>query len=132
MATDYIKSEGCFRLARIDLSVYSLNSLLKSAYRFTGRSFIHLQRSGPNLVEVRMRPIRAQDDPDLILREFFNDLLDQKLREVVASETAGIRDLIMAHALSKTNLVRPDLETAEATEDPNHVAVPDTAQSSST
>ena len=77
MANDYVELEGCHRLARIDLSVYGLDALLKSAYRFTGRCFIHLQRNSPSVVEVRMRPKSATDDPDTILREFFNDLLDQ-------------------------------------------------------
>jgi His-Xaa-Ser system protein HxsD len=128
MATDYIEHEGCHRLARIDLSVYSLEVVLKSAYRFTDRCFVHLQRNSPNIVEARMRPKRPTDDPDAILREFFNDLLDQKLRAVVAGETAGIRDLIMAHALSRTNLVRPELETAEPAENLHHVANPDKPQ----
>lgn len=125
MANDYVEHEAGQQLARIDLSIYGLDALLKSAYRFTDRCFIHLQRTSPNVVEVRMRPKSTTDEPDTILREFFNDLLDQKLREVVAAETAGIRDLIMAHALSKTNLVRPDLETAEPAADPHHVANPD-------
>ncbi len=125
VSADPITTAGRDRLARIDLAVYGLEAVLKSAYRFTGRCYLHLQQAGPASVEVRMRPKRREDDPDLAVREFLNDLLDQRLRSLIAAETAGERNLILAHALSRTNLVRPDLETAEPTTDPQHVSTPD-------
>jgi His-Xaa-Ser system protein HxsD len=125
MLSDPIRTEGPDRLAQIDLSVYSLEAVLKSAYRFTGRCYVHLQHGNINTVEVRMRPKRKEDDPDLAVRNFLNDLLDQRMRGLIAAETAGERILIMAHALSRANLVRPDLESAEPTTDPQHVSTPD-------
>lgn len=119
-----IFAEGRDRLARIDLKIYSLEAVLKSAYRFTGRCYLHLQQSG-SAVEVRMRPKQEQMDPDVPVREFLNDLLDQRLRSVLAEETAPVRNLIMAHALSRADLVRPDLTSAEPSADPSHVAHPE-------
>jgi His-Xaa-Ser system protein HxsD len=117
MASDPVSAAGHDRLATIDLSVYGMDAVLKSAYRFTGRCFVHLQRSGENTVELRMRPKRIEEDPDSAVRDFLNDLLEQRLRSMVAAETTSMRDLIMAHALSRTALIRPDLETAEPTRD---------------
>ena len=100
------------RFAPIDITVYSLEAILKTAYRFTDRAYIHLQSTETNSVEIRIRPKLITDDPDTILGDFFNDLIDQRLRTVVANETRDVRDLIMAHALSHTVLIRPDLESS--------------------
>jgi hypothetical protein len=45
--------------------------------------------------------------------EFCNEVLDQELRETIAEETAGIRNLLLAQAFSKTSLIDPELETAD-------------------
>ena len=120
-----ISAEGRDRVATIDLAVYGMDAVLKSAYRLSGRCFIHLQTSAPNHVLVRMRPKRQEDDPDIPIRELFNELLDQRLRSIIGAETAGARDLVMAHALSRTSFIRQDLETADPAQDPQHVATPD-------
>jgi len=60
-----------------------------------------------------MRPKKAEDDSDQAIRDFLNDLIDQRLRSIVAEETSATRDLIMAHALSRTALIRPDFENTE-------------------
>ncbi len=89
----------------VDLSVYGLTAVLKSAYRFSGRAYLHVQDAGGGKVDVW---VRAKDGsaPDQVAGEFLNDLLDQRLREIVATETRPERDLILAHALSRTNLVK--------------------------
>jgi hypothetical protein len=43
--------------------------------------------------------------------EFCNALLDQTLREIVSQESEAERNLILAHALSRTTLIHPELET---------------------
>ncbi|MEO6993960.1 MAG: His-Xaa-Ser system protein HxsD [Lacunisphaera sp.] len=113
------------RLTRIDLAVYGLDAVLKSAYRFTGRCFIHLQHADESTVEVRMRPKLENENPDTAIRDFLNDLIDQRLRSLLAAETAEVRNMIMAHALSRTTLIRPDLETADPKSDPDHASIPD-------
>jgi His-Xaa-Ser system protein HxsD len=42
------------------------------------------------------------------MRSFFQELLDQELRERIAEETDAIRSLILAQAYSKTDLIRRD------------------------
>lgn len=89
----------------VDLSVYGLTAVLKSAYRFSGRAYLHVQDAGQGKVDVWVRT-KNGDAAETIVGEFLNDLLDQRLREVVAAETRSERDLIMAHALSRTNLLK--------------------------
>lgn len=90
-------------MAEIDLEIYSIEAVLKSAYRFTGRCYISIERPTPLRAQVFIRPKRAEDTSDDLLGDFRNDLIDQRLREIVGVETQGIRDLIMGHALSKTD-----------------------------
>jgi len=130
MVADYIAAEGPVRLITVDVSVYGLRPLLKSAYLFTDRAFLHLQYRDECTIEVRFRAKRSDADTDTIARDFLNDLIDQRLREMVAAETESTRDLILAHALSKTSLLNRDLETADPVSDPRHVAKPDTVDHS--
>lgn len=120
-----ISGEGRERLAQIDLSIYTVDAVLKSAYRFTGRCYIVLQRLGPETMSVRLRTKQETDDADAAIGDFFNDLVDQRLRSVIAAETTATRNLVLGHALSRTQFIRPDLETADPQADPGKVAVPD-------
>ena len=56
-----------------------------------------------------------------------NDLLDQTLREKVAKETEAFRNLIVAHALSKTCLINSELETQDPFTDAQGISKPDHA-----
>lgn len=116
--------DGPMRLVTVDTSIYSLKAVLKSAYSFTARAYLHLQYRDATVIEVRMRPKRATDDPESVVFDFLNDLIDQRLRDLIASETEQARDLILAHALSKTCLLAPELETTDPRTDPLRVSLP--------
>lgn len=122
---DPIVTENQDRLAIIDLSIYEINTVLAAVYTLTDKCFVHLQTTNQNQIEIRLRAKKTTDDADFMIRELFNNLLDQQLRKVIAKETSGIRDLLMAHALSRTTFIRPDLEEFNPQEDPNHVSIPD-------
>lgn len=116
--------EGSHWVAIVDLAVYGLESVLKSAYRFTDRCYLQVQMAGTEQVAIRLR-LKREGDSETAAREFWNDLLDQRLRQLISTETAKTRDLIMAHALSRTGFIRPDLESMDPASDPHHVATPD-------
>jgi His-Xaa-Ser system protein HxsD len=122
---DPVVVDGPDRLLRVDLGVYTLDALLRSAYRATGKAYLHLQREGDSMVVVRMRPKNKSTNPDDLIREFLNDVLDQRLRRLISDETSTTRELIMAHALSKTNLVLPGLVDLDPKMDPLNVSRPD-------
>lgn len=105
----------------IDLKVYTQEALLKSAYRFTARCFVEIREIRSDLAEVILIP-KSIDHSSSLAGDFLNDLLDQRLRSIIAHETAHIRDRIMAHALSQTNFLRPDLETGDYRQDPLCIA----------
>jgi His-Xaa-Ser system protein HxsD len=103
----------------VDLGVYTLSALLRVAYRFTDRCYLHLQKKSEHLVEVRFRSKNAEASLDKIAGDFCNELLDQSLREIVARESEPVRNLILAHALSRTPFVDPELETVDPFADTN-------------
>ncbi len=88
----------------VDLGLYSRNAIQKAAYKFSDAWYVELASGSDQTVNVRFTPKGEGKDGDLVRKEFFNELLDQTLRERIASETLAVRNLIMAHALSKLDL----------------------------
>jgi His-Xaa-Ser system protein HxsD len=95
-------------LMEVDLEVYGLAALLKVAQKFTDRCFVHLQRRNEQIIEVRFRSKGSQVPLDSIAGEFCNEVLDQRLREVVARESEPVRNLVLAHALSRVGLANSE------------------------
>jgi His-Xaa-Ser system protein HxsD len=115
-------NEECRRWeVEIDLAAYSLEAISKSLYRLTDRCYARLKTKSDSVAVVELQAKTADDNLEVLQGEFFNELLDQHLRLVIATETQHIRDIVMMHALSRTALVRPDLE-CEVSDDMEEVA----------
>src|SRR5450755_1869685 len=104
-------------VVNFDTSVYRLNAIKKSAYKFGGLFHVLIEQRD-RLIEVRLKPKESCKFPDSSVGDFCNEVLDQELRETVAAETTGIRDLLLAQAFSKTSLIDAELETGDY--DPEH------------
>ena len=118
---DFLFAEGDQLYALIDLTVYSEAAMLRAAHKFTDRCHIHLQRESETRMGARFRAKNAGGDCRHTAGEFFNELLDQRLREIVQRESEPVRNLILAHALAGTALIHPELDTTE----PPRAAAPD-------
>jgi His-Xaa-Ser system protein HxsD len=92
----------------VDLGVYGLAALLKVVDRFTDRCFVHLQQRTDQIIEVRFHSKGPQHQLHSIAGEFCNEILDQRLREMVARESEPVRNLILAHALSRVGLANAE------------------------
>jgi His-Xaa-Ser system protein HxsD len=112
MEKDFVRIDDGLFLLQIDLKIYPLDALLKTAYWYTSKCFLHLQHTSPECVAVRFK-VRPDSQVTNVPEQFMNDLLDQTLREKVAADTEAFRNLIVAHALSKTCLINPELETRD-------------------
>ena len=90
----------------IDLRAYRLAAVQKTAYRLAARCTAMLGDVGERSVAVHlMFPTTTSEAQALeVARVFFQELLDQELREQIAIETAPLRNLILAHAYSRTGL----------------------------
>lgn len=90
----------------VDLTVYSLNCIKRSAYRFTDRFALDLKIDGNQAVCVFSFDSKLSNDAQAaVIGQFQKEMLDQDLRESIREETKDVRNLILAHAFSRTGLI---------------------------
>jgi His-Xaa-Ser system protein HxsD len=106
----------------VDLSIYPLDVVMRACLPFTGRFYVSPQAPVDGRVVVELTPRdRAELAPDLA-GQFANALLDHYLRGVIAAETRGIRELLLAQAFCESDLLdRRNIE-ADAEADPRGIA----------
>jgi His-Xaa-Ser system protein HxsD len=78
---------------------------LKAVAPFTKNNFVEIRNSTADKAEIIFTAKTESQDEETLRGEFLNELLDQTLREQVARETELVRNLILAHALSKIDLI---------------------------
>ncbi|AOW57605.1 TPA: His-Xaa-Ser system protein HxsD [Legionella pneumophila] len=94
----------------LNISTYSLNAIKKVCYQFSSTFSVKLEKIDEENVKVFFmfsEPLTSEKI-DFIISSFYQALLDQDLREIVSRETEGVRNLILAHAFSKTTLIDPE------------------------
>ena len=102
-----VRIDGTTASLEVDTAVYSLPALKKTAYRMADRcSVVFGTLEGSRIaIAVTCPPSASEDQIRSCIRNFFEEALDQDLRERIAVETAPLRNLILAHAFSRTKLV---------------------------
>ncbi|KYF68803.1 His-Xaa-Ser system protein HxsD [Sorangium cellulosum] len=92
----------------IDLRAYRLTAVQKTAYRMAAQCTAVLREVHDHSLEVTLTfpPTTSERAAIETARLFFQELLDQELREKVAEETASLRTLILAHAFSRAPVPR--------------------------
>lgn len=95
---------GGYATICIDTRVFSEAAILKTAYWLTDTYFLYLFRDNQNpssklTVELRLKePGENAQSLEIACRKFGNHLLDQEVRQVVQTETAGLRDALVQKA----------------------------------
>lgn len=90
-----------------DNKIFSLDVIKKSAYRFIDKFSVDLQLSGDVIsCTLNFTGKISPESAKLLKENFKKEVLDQDLRESIAKETLSLRNLILAHAFSKTSLVK--------------------------
>jgi His-Xaa-Ser system protein HxsD len=112
-------------IVEVDVGIYSVTAVQKTAYWFTDRCFVFIERIEGDRLKIRIQAKSEEVSLPTIKDDFCNALLDQSLRERVSKETEPLRNLILAHALSKTNLIDPQLDEAEPEMDLAGISNPD-------
>lgn len=85
--------------------LYPKNALLKAAYNFTDRAYIHLDASEDSY-SVEIVPKSGQEEVDEGV--FVNEMLCQSVRHSVYQQTKGLRELLAARALAACVVTKPD------------------------
>lgn len=79
--------------------IYDKDALLKAAYSFTDKAYIHLDADEENYIVY----IEAKNNENLINeKEFQNEILAQMVRKKIAEQTKTVRELMIARAFSST------------------------------
>lgn len=105
----FVFHEGRIRLT-LDLRVYRLSAVQKASYRLAERFTAALGTPEGHLLSVSclFRPETGEAEALESVRCYFQELLDQELREQIGEETRPVRALILAQAFSRTDLIRRD------------------------
>ena len=85
-------------MVKVSKSLYSKEVLLKTAFGFTDKAFIHLEQDEASWI-VSWKP-RAEQEIDE--GEFENELISQSLREELLEQTSDLRRIILARAFAST------------------------------
>ncbi len=82
----------------VDLDVYSLIAVKKTCFVFSDKYYFFIKKKSKNkvFVEVKTKDI---ENVDKLVGEFFNELLNNSLREEVLKNNKKIRELIVSRAL---------------------------------
>jgi His-Xaa-Ser system protein HxsD len=85
-------------------AAYSSTALQKAAYEVASELTIVIKEEGQNFVADVTSVAKEKAEPDV--SAFVRCANDYALRERLASQTAPLRNLILAHAYSKTQFIR--------------------------
>ena len=103
--------------------IYPKISLLKAAYNFTDKAYLHLDADEKNYY-VTLEPKHASES--VTLNDFTNELLAQTVRHEIYQETKNIRELLLARAMATT--VIADSTLTETGSDEEHFTENDIIQ----
>lgn len=86
-------------------AAFDVEAIKRAAYRFSDRVSIEITDAQPG-TQCRLRALNPSASANLpmLAEEFRNEVLDQDLRQKIAAETEGYRNLILSLAFSRTPL----------------------------
>lgn len=91
---------------RFDSRLYSGDAIKRALYRMTDRFAGEVKQADLDYICVlHFSPEKSDITKDLDVMNFKKEVLDQDLREKIRLETEPVRNLILAHAFSKTGLI---------------------------
>ena len=125
MTPEFIHRSETGVVVRFQVDLYPIEAVQAAAHKFTDRCYVHVERGTDDEFVVRLKANRPLDNAEHLAGQFANEVLDQVLRLRLRDQTQGFRNLILAQAFSRTNLVEPELDVASPMTDPAGFAYPD-------
>jgi His-Xaa-Ser system protein HxsD len=94
----------------VNESVYSRDAVLRTAYWFTDRCYVHITRPEPGFFRIRFKAKASKSDLAVqvleeVAGEFLNSLLDHQIRQDIESQTGRIRELLVAKAFAEAGVL---------------------------
>lgn len=97
---DFMKSF----FAEYDSKLYEKPALLKAAYAFVDKYYIHLEFNADGDYYIRFTPKSGETSGDVI-EQFENELLAQTVRQHVYKETKTLREIMVARAMASSMIL---------------------------
>nr|WP_284452428.1 hypothetical protein [Mesorhizobium sp. WSM4875] len=95
--------------AKVDLSVFSLDCVKRAAYRVTGNAAVEITLcDGFAVCIVSFSKAVTRASADAAIERLRLEVLDQDLRATIATETASVRNAVLALAFSRSGLQSDD------------------------
>ncbi len=92
-----------------DSAVYSMDAVKAACYKFVDRFSPDIEFDHGKIVcRLQFDDKLARSTAESYIENLKKEVLDQDLRLKLKTETEPIRNLILAHAFSKTGLIRDD------------------------
>ena len=98
----YIIAEGLDSMRKYSKELYSKDVLMKAAYAFTDRLYIHLDADETHYKVQLISKSEKDKNEEELYAEFENELIAQETRRMIAEQTKNVREMIVARALSST------------------------------
>src|SRR5947209_1429400 len=92
------------RQLTIDTEIYDEEAVFRACYAFTDRCYLFLRDRGPSSVTVVFRRRQSPRTLDVLVEDFANELISQRLRVLLAAETKSVRELIVTQAFAEGDL----------------------------
>ena len=87
-------------------SLYSGEAVKRALYKMSDRFTADIRQEGAALVcDIHFPASKSEEAKVLDLANFRKEVLDEDLREKIRVETEPVRNLILAHAFSRTGLI---------------------------
>ena len=87
-------------------SLYSKTALIKAAYNYTDRAYVHLD-ADETYYYVTLRSKTGQSD--VSEDEFVNEMLAQSVRHEIYRQTKNVRELLLARAMASSMVADPQM-----------------------
>ncbi len=95
------------REVAFESSVTSIDALKKAAYRYIDRFSLELlTKKSTYVCLLKFKSELSEEIKDQFVDDFRKEVLDQELRASINTETEQVRNLILAHAFSKTGVIK--------------------------
>lgn len=100
VAIEHKIDEGCIVFS-INTLIYPLMVVMKTAYNYTDDYYIFLDYLNDKRIEAQLKPKEGtgHERLELVVGDFYNQLLNQNIRLDIQKKTSDLRQLILGRAL---------------------------------
>jgi len=98
---------GAAAVIDVDCQVYSREAVLRAGHVASARCYVALKSVGGGHIQVELTPREEAVAASELVGAFWNELLNQQVREDVERETRAIRELIVAQAFAEAEFEIP-------------------------